>query len=128
MLARALGLTCASLTISTKAEAGELILRRGTTRVSSRLGFRSDLPRPVVRQRACWRCRGGRYLLACALKAVWTLRLVTRSGCATTMPAWSGVCCPFRRVSLVNLSDVPHGQVIRRDLVYGVAAVILSRP
>jgi hypothetical protein len=41
------------------------------------------------------------------------------------MPAWSGVRCPFCRVSLV-LSDVPHRQVVRRDLVYGVAAVILS--
>jgi len=31
-------------------------------------------------------------------------------------------------MSLVILSNVPHGQVIRRDLVDGVAAVILSRP
>jgi hypothetical protein len=43
------------------------------------------------------------------------------------MLAWSGVCCPFRRVSLV-LSDVPHRQVVRQDLVDGVAAMILSRP
>ena len=121
-------MTCASLTISTRAKAGELVLRRGTTRVSSRLGLKSDLRRPVVRQRACWRCWDGRCLLACALKAVWMLRLVTRSGCMTTMLARSGDCRPFRRVSLVILSDVPHGQVIRRDLVYGVAAMILSRP
>jgi len=127
VLARALGLTCASLTISSRAKAGELALSRRTTRVSSRLGLRSDLRRPVVRQRACWRCWGGRCLLACALKAVRVIGLVTRLDRATTMPAWRGVCCPFRRVSLV-LSDVPHRQVVRRDLVYGVAAVILSRP
>jgi hypothetical protein len=45
----------------------------------------------------------------------------------TTMPSWSEVRCPFRRVSLVILSDVPHRQVVRRDLVYGVAAMILFR-
>jgi hypothetical protein len=125
VLARALGLSCGSLEISTRAKAGELALSRGTTRVSSRLGLRSDLRRPVVRQRACWWCRDGRSPLACALKAVSTSRLVTRLDRAITMPAWSGVRCPFCRVSLV-LSDVPHRQVIRRDLVYGVAAVILS--
>jgi hypothetical protein len=128
VLARALGLSCASLTISTRAKAGELVLRRSICGISSRLGFRSDLPRPVVRQQVCWRYRGGLYRRACALKAVWALRLVTRPGCTTTIPAWSGVCRPFCRVSLVILSNVPHGQVIWRDLVYGVAAMILSRP
>jgi hypothetical protein len=120
-------LCCASLDISTKAKAGELVLRRGLCGISSRLGLRSDLSRPVVQQRGCWRCRDGRYLLACALKAVRMIGLVTRLDRATTMPAWSGVCCPFRRVSLV-LSDVPHRQVVRQDLVDGVAAMILSRP
>ena len=98
VLARALGLSCASLTISTRAKAGELVLRRSICGISSRLGFRSDLPRPVVRQQVCWRYRGGRYLLACGLKAVWMLRLATRPGCTTTMPAWSGVRCPFFQV------------------------------
>jgi hypothetical protein len=32
------------------------------------------------------------------------------------------------RVSLVILSDVPHGQVVRRDLVYEVSAMTLCRP
>jgi hypothetical protein len=117
VLARALGLSCVLLTISTGAEAGELVLRRDICGISSRLGLRSDLRRPVVRQQVCWRYRGGRYLLACGLKAVWMLRLATRPGCATTIPAWSGVRRPFCRVSLVILSNVPHRQVIRRDLV-----------
>jgi hypothetical protein len=117
VLARALGLSCALLTISTGGEAGELVLRRSICGISSRLAFRSDLPRPLVRQQVCWRYRGGRYLLACGLKAVWMLRLATRPGCATTIPAWSGVRRPFCRVSLVILSNVPHRQVIRRDLV-----------
>ena len=128
MLARALRFTCAPLPISTQAKAGELILRRSICGISSRLGLRSELPRAIIRHRIWWQCRGGRSLLACALEAVWMLRLATRSGCATTMPAWGGVCRPFCRVSHVILSDVPHRQVVRRDLVDGVAAMVLSRP